>query len=307
MAMGRLLVWSGVHGLLLLTLLLLIPFVHGLRDPATVPEPPVRLAVPDWVKNLKPPPDLLGSTSIKLTEPEIFRDWAARLLAAAPNQRGNLTSRPDLELALRNELIRLRGGAALPDDPRLSDIARLHALDQLGREYDGHLNPEGRGPIDRVALLDRSWFGTFDELLVRVPSGSTVADSVAALLKPWQSGRATLNSIKDEDRDWKAAGIGVAEKDGQLTAVVLLAAPRGRLKNDLPLKLSAGVPLDLQPFAPSTPVDLFNPQTGVATEKTFSARDGVTAPPGQYRLRLYLGSGTANSEIVSGPEVWIVP
>lgn len=251
-----------------------------------VPMPVVRV---DLSTVVQPLPSLLGKTAVELQDPAVYRSWIEQLLDHPPD---GLAAAPEVARELAARLMPLGGGQISMDD-QLSRTALAHALDQLGRNYDGSVNPEGRLAGDRVAVLDRTFIGRVDELTghVDVDPGTPTPQVVEKLAKPWM-GAPVRALMADPKIRINMMGLGVARQGDRYAAVLLLARAGARLNTPVPDMVTKTAPPDLRPYPASTPVDLMSTQKGYPVPL-------AAADPGTYRLRLRL----SDDAILFGPEV----
>lgn len=101
----------------------------------------------------------------------------------------------------------------------LQRAAAVHAQDMAMRNYGGHHNPEGQGPVDRVRAIDEKYSSRIAENIWvgELRPGLTDGQIAAQVLTKWTNSpqhRTILESARNV-----RAGIGVARK-GNVTYVV---------------------------------------------------------------------------------------
>jgi len=115
----------------------------------------------------------------------------------------------------------------------LDRAARAHALDMAERTYVSHSDPEGRGHLERVRLLDRT--------LILGVSGANMS-VVDANAEPIDAFNALISDPVNRENllreTFTHMGIGMAEADGRLYIVQLFAQVDGQLERLLPLEVS---------------------------------------------------------------------
>ncbi|MEQ9143240.1 MAG: CAP domain-containing protein [Parvibaculaceae bacterium] len=105
-----------------------------------------------------------------------------------------------------------RSAPPLIVDSTLQRAAAVHAQDMVIRNFRGHHNPEGQGPLDRVLALDPDFRGTVAENIWTGTAlrGASDAETADYVLKGWRNSprhRTTLESSA-----YTKTGIGVASK-----------------------------------------------------------------------------------------------
>jgi uncharacterized protein YkwD len=112
-----------------------------------------------------------------------------------------------------------RTASALAVNSTLQRAAAVHAQDMAMRNYGGHHNPEGQGPVDRVHAIDDKYSSRISENIWvgQLAPGLSDAQVAAQVLTKWTNSprhRTILESARNV-----RAGIGVARK-GNVTYVV---------------------------------------------------------------------------------------
>ncbi len=94
----------------------------------------------------------------------------------------------------------------------LQRAAAVHAKDMAIRDYAGHHNPEGQGPIDRVLAIDDNYQRRIGETIWmgQVPAGRSDAQIAAMVVDAW-SNSPRHRTIVEASRNTQV-GIGTAQK-----------------------------------------------------------------------------------------------
>ncbi|MBY9067679.1 CAP domain-containing protein [Hyphomonas sp. WL0036] len=126
---------------------------------------------------------------------------------------------------------RLQAGVGLLQvSDSLSRVAQAHAIDMAERQYAADVSPEGLTLLDQVRLADRqSLFSTFGTAIAVVDAGTDAGQVLKALMSDPANAENIVRSSFDH------TGIGVAEKNGKLFVVQLLARVDGQLSRPLPM------------------------------------------------------------------------
>lgn len=96
--------------------------------------------------------------------------------------------------------------------PKLRCAARMHARDMVERGFEGHVDPDGLGPEDRLASAQYAYF-SFGELLGESPGDA------AAQVETWLAEPASCRVLMDPS----ARELGVGVYEGRV--VLVLATP----------------------------------------------------------------------------------
>lgn len=158
---------------------------------------------------------------------------AAFQMEAAACFRGVEGARSDI--SMESEILRLAaearsdtGRAALDNLSTLNDAARIHAFDMAVRGYIAHEDPEGRGHLDRVALLDRSHLmGAFGANIAVIDDSATPEQAFGALMSDPVNADNLVRSAFDH---W---GIAAVRANGRIYLVQLFSSVEGRLDDPL--------------------------------------------------------------------------
>lgn len=164
--------------------------------------------------------------------PETLNRFVPAAQACLQAPPAGVAVRQDLEADALAALNAQRDAAGVKDlrlREALSEAARLHAIDMATRGYAAHVDPEGRGHLDRIRALDRSGLiGAAGGNLAILSAGD--ASSIAASLS--RAGVDQDNVLRGEFTD---AGVGVAEAGGRIFAVAVFAHLDGELETPIPV------------------------------------------------------------------------
>ncbi len=94
----------------------------------------------------------------------------------------------------------------------LQRAAAVHANDMAIRDYAGHHNPEGQGPVDRVLAIDEDYQRRIGETIWmgQIPAGRSDAQIAAMVIDAW-SNSPRHRTIVEASRNTQV-GIGTAQK-----------------------------------------------------------------------------------------------
>jgi len=215
-----------------------------------------------------------------------------------------------------NEVRTGLGLRTLASDPILTTIARNHSRDMLERDYLGHINPEGKGPVQRVGEDHRRLVGEVSEnvwsaLLLTGTSPSRVADRILDAVMASEGHRRNMLA-----RELTHLGLGVYSAPGRNVGIIeyratqLFAAVEGYTEQPVPERLSQGRfvnfslkrpdggPPDVEFF------DLWSPEEQrVVFGPVGLVLARIAAVPGTYLLRFYHPLGLGKYRVSSGPTI----
>ncbi|HBM86955.1 MAG TPA: CAP domain-containing protein [Rhodobiaceae bacterium] len=105
-----------------------------------------------------------------------------------------------------------RSAAPLAVNSTLQRAAAVHASDMAIRNYAGHHNPEGQGPVDRVLAIDENYQRRIGETIWmgQVPAGRSDAQIAAMVINAW-SNSPRHRTIVEASRN-SQIGVGTAQK-----------------------------------------------------------------------------------------------
>ncbi len=118
-----------------------------------------------------------------------------------------------------------RTAAPLTVNATLQRAAAVHASDMAIRQYRGHHNPEGQGPLDRVLAIDENFRGRVGENIWMGTErrGNTDDQMAAFILQGW------LNSPQHrsllESGSFSTTGVGIAKNGNVLYVVQVFGDP----------------------------------------------------------------------------------
>jgi len=166
-------------------------------------------------------------------DPAIFNQQVA---TCYDSQAGG-TENARLEAKLIEATDRVRAGDRkhpLTPLASLEQAARIHAMDMAARNYAGHKDPEGRGHLERVRMLDRKvLIGAAGANIAIVDgTGLSPTDLFDALR------RDPVNASNMTRGAFTHTGVGIAEAGGRTYVVQLFARVDGHLEAPLPVHAS---------------------------------------------------------------------
>ncbi|MCZ6764363.1 MAG: CAP domain-containing protein [Alphaproteobacteria bacterium] len=230
----------------------------------------------------------------------------------------------ETEILFRANAVRRKVGLApVAGSAELQAIARVHAVDMLTRGFFGHVNPDGRDPADRLAVLNRTFIGTNGENIGRV-TGSIPAGPIALAARfhdNWMASDLHRGNVMGSD--WTEMGIGVARNNHTAVAVQVFGYQKARLDLAAPLRVRRGDRLNLSAMGLSAMglsstgarlgpnlFDLWDPARGTIAaqpQRIAGAAGGaiaapIVAPRGIYHLRFYFRDD-GGFTIFTGPQI----
>lgn len=124
--------------------------------------------------------------------------------------------------------------ASLTPLASLEQAARIHAMDMAARDYAGHADPEGRGHLERVRMLDRTvLIGAAGANIAIVEGTQHDAGAVFDALR-----RDPVNASNMTRSAFTHTGVGIAEANGRTYIVQLFARVDGRLETPMPVHVT---------------------------------------------------------------------
>ncbi|WOF72883.1 CAP domain-containing protein [Parvibaculaceae bacterium PLY_AMNH_Bact1] len=107
----------------------------------------------------------------------------------------------------------------------LQRAAAVHAKDMAIRQYRGHHNPEGQGPLDRVLAIDDNFRGRVGENIWMGTErrGNTDDQMAAFILQGWLNSP-QHRSLLESDR-FSTTGVGVAQSGDVIYVVQVFGDP----------------------------------------------------------------------------------
>ena len=215
-----------------------------------------------------------------------------------------------------NEVRTGLGLRALATDPILTMIARNHSKDMLERDYLGHINPEGKGPVQRVGEDHRRLVGEVSEnvwsaLLLKGTSPSRVADRIVDAVMASEGHRRNMLA-----RELTHLGLGVYAVPSRDVGIIeyratqLFADVEGYTEQLVPERLSQGRFVNFSLKRPDGGrsdaefFDLWSPEEQrVVFGPVGLVPARIAAVPGTYQLRFYHPLGLGKYRVSSGPTI----
>lgn len=256
-------------------------------------------------------PSLAQQLDIRSTE--AYGNWAYSVLNTPPAGVGFMVM-AEADILERANQVRGRAGLArVNGSAELQAVARVHAIDMMQRGFFNHVNPEGRGPADRVAIIDRSFIGTTGENIATI-GGSITRDEISLASQfhnNWMSSDGHRQNILRGD--WTALGVGVAYRDGKVVAVQVFGNEKARLAQPAPIRVGRGEGFDLRargPGAPAQLFDLWDPVRMISAGRPEQIGNGLVrgafaVASGVYNIRFYFAEGAGRFEIFNGPQILV--
>jgi uncharacterized protein YkwD len=197
---------------------------------------------------------------------------------------------------------------ALQAESGLRAAARLHSGDMARNEFFDHVNQQGDGPVERVALVHRRMIGQVAENIwagggLDLSAPETIARAIVAAWMGSPGHRANIESAL-----FTHLGVGVSVAGGRVFATQDFAYVHAWTSQDVPFQVKPGelVSISAQDAAGNRPLlfDLADPASGEPVQAP-RRLDGTRwrAAPGRYLLRFYFRDGIRNYAIYNGPMV----
>lgn len=130
----------------------------------------------------------------------------------------------------------LRGLTALRFRPELLDAARFQSLDMAYNDFFGHIGPDGRHPVDRVAAFDRSALIEY--------SAENVA-MVEVVRGRWNLNRGAVEKLHGNLMDSPGHRANILNPDVTDVAMGVVRTERGVWVTQVFLELSGSLPAPL--------------------------------------------------------------
>lgn len=152
-------------------------------------------------------------------------------------------------LELINAERKAAGLPALKLRPELRDAARLHSLDMAVNGFFGHVGPDGRGPSDRIAALDRTALADFSAENVATVSRPGARIGANFAVKRLHRNLMDSPSHRENILHPKATHVafGVARTESGVWVTQLFMRVSGTLPQAAPLRVSAAQALEGRP------------------------------------------------------------
>lgn len=147
----------------------------------------------------------------------------------------------EADIYMQNELSRLtdavrtsQGTDGLKTLKSLNEAARIHAFDMATRDYIAHSDPEGRGHLDRVRLLERTHLiGAFGANMAVISDFATASEAFDALKSD------PVNADNMARAEFDHMGIAAVRANGRIYVVQLFSGVEGRRDTPLPSHISS--------------------------------------------------------------------
>lgn len=222
--------------------------------------------------------------------------------------------RVDIEAAIlahTNEARRREAGLPpLAPEAELVPVARAHGADMIERGFFDHVNPDGLGPAERIAVGHRRLIGMTGEN-IWMATGMRIGDAdalAAEIVDDWMNSPGhRANILRDA---FTHLGVGVVVRGAEIQAVQNFAGVRAYLRAPLPLVVSVATTLELAADAfpaglPAAERYTLSP-LGIDDPGSTPLRIGEPLPdtaPGVYQLRMWFRTDGRRFEIAAGPTV----
>lgn len=191
----------------------------------------------------------------------------------------------------------------------LRTAARLHSADMQRNDFFDHVNRQGDGPVERVALVHRRMIGQVGENIwsgggLDLSNPDTVARSIVAA---WMSSAGHRANIESAAFTHLGVGVWVV---GDSVFATQFAYVHAYTAADVSPRVRSGdlVSITAQGVAGDRPLlfDAVDPLSGRPAQSPQPlARARWHAAPGRYLLRFYFRDGAYNYAIYNGPMVQI--
>lgn len=190
--------------------------------------------------------------------------------------------------------MRARAGVeALTESAALTEVAQAHARDMIRRNYAADVSPEGLTLLDQVRVADRrSLYSEFGSAVLIVDAEAGADKVLASLMSDPANAANILRGTFDH------AGIGLAQDNGQLYIVQLLARVDGHLESPIPVQ--AGV-------VDSLKADLSMPGAKPVSWSVSDGNGSTLMRGSGERIRDAQGrsiAGYLNVDVAMGPDVY---
>ena len=141
------------------------------------------------------------------------------------------------ELSRLTDAMRTSQGAdGLKSLQSLNEAARIHAYDMATRDYIAHSDPEGRGHLDRVRMLERTHLiGAFGANTAVISDFGTAAEAFNALKSD------PVNAANMARSEFDHMGIAAVRANGKIYIVQLFSGVEGRVDSPSPDYVSSKV------------------------------------------------------------------
>ena len=207
-----------------------------------------------------------------------------------------------LESEIRRQTLALREarGEGTSNLASLNEAARLHAFDMAARGFIAHDDPEGRGHIDRIRILERQRLvGATGANIVVVSANSSPQEVFEAIMSDPENARNAKRS------SFTHMGVGAVESGGRIYVVQLFARVDGAIDQPVPIKLNKRTDLRVSYENPKIRTVDWRLEDGSGATLLRGTGPQIMDPPdaiaaGGLRFNVALGSDTY---VLAGPAV----
>ena len=202
----------------------------------------------------------------------------------------------------------------LKTDSGLNKIARKHSADMILRKFFDHVNPDRFNHHDRISFEHRRLllFSTGENIWKQeelIPDSPKVL--ARKIMKNWMESPGHRVNILSED--YTHVGVGVAVKNGVVTATQDFAGVIAVLDEDVPLRLKKRSTLNFslqwieQSMGELRKYDFWSPALNHAVSRVYRlGRSRFNIEDGVYKIRFHVKSNHDDSfYILPGPPVLI--
>jgi len=218
-----------------------------------------------------------------------------------------------------NEERARKGLDPLQTEPTLAEIARNHTMDMLEREFFDHIDPDGRGPAERVSRLHRTLVGEVSEnVWTAIRTENLDAGALAALImEGLMSSPGHRRNILTQGLTHLGIGVyssnGLAVMTTEFVVTQLFGAVRGYLDTPVPESFlrNQTVRFRLQDLAGGWSNVRYYDLWSLEEERSVIGptridQSRMEVPAGTYRLRfLYDSPQEGQLDAISAPFVTI--
>jgi len=226
--------------------------------------------------------------------------------------RGPVHNAEEVERKIIELTNQARGGRKqLQADDGLREAARGHSADMLARDFFDHINPDGLGATERVALQHRRLVGMVGENIWQAEGqdASRPEELARKIVEGWL--RSPGHRANIENDRYTHIGVGVSIAGSSVRATQNFAYIHAWTDQDVPPVASQGTPVALAARGLVGGVraehfDLFDVSRGLAVQGPADPGTATwQAGPGRYLVRFHFPAGMGRYVIYNGPMVEI--